>query len=122
MSNFSNAETMLNGIVDLPTQRVLKAVFKYVMPDTRFGRMVVGKAATNLSGGYFSGVTPMTPNQEFTIPHTFGVPPYLLLPVLPLDQVGASMVRLTLSRPADAANVYLKSPDTGQTVFVYLEG
>lgn len=122
MASASNVETMLNGIVDLVPQRILKAAFKYILRDIRLGRVTVGKAATNLSGGFFSGKTPSVANQEFTIPHTFGSPPYLLLPVLPLDQVGASMVRLTLSRAADASNVYLKSPDTAQTVFVYLEG
>lgn len=122
MASSSNVETMLNGIVDLVQQRILKAAFKYVLRDIRFGRVTLGKAAVNLSGGYFSGITPSVANQEFTIPHTFGSPPYLLLPVLPLDQVGASMVRLTLSRAADASNVYLKSPDVSQTVFVYLEG
>lgn len=122
MANSSTAETALNGIQDLTTQRVLKAVFKSILSDIRFGRATVGRAAMNMSGGYFSGTTPAVANQEFAIAHNFGSPPYLLLPVLPLDQVGASMVRLTLSRAADASNVYLKSPETGQTVFFYLEG
>lgn len=113
---------MLNGIADLVSQRILKAAFKYLLRDIRFGRVIVGKAATNMSGGYFSGITPSVANQEFAIAHTFGSPPYLLLPVLPMDQVSASMVRLTVSRAADANNVYLKSPETSQTVFVYLEG
>lgn len=113
---------MLNGITDLVPQRILKAAFKYILRDIRFGRVTTGKAATNFSGGFFSGTTPSVANQEFTIPHTFGSPPYLLLPVLPVDTVNASMVRLTVSRVADASNVYLKSPETSQTVFVYLEG
>ncbi len=123
MANASNTETMLNGITDIPSiPRVLKAAFKYILRDIRVGRVIVGKASTNLSGGFFSGKTPSSANQEFAIAHTFGSPPYLLLPVLPLDQVGASMVRLTVSRAADASNVYLKSPETSQNVFVYLEG
>lgn len=113
---------MLNGITDLIPQRILKAAFKYILRDIRFGRVTVGKAATNMSGGFFSGMTPAIANQEFAVAHTFGTPPYLLLPVLPLDQVSASMVRLTVSRPADAQNVYLKSPDVSQSIFVYLEG
>lgn len=113
---------MLNGLQDLITQRILKAAFDYILGDIRFGRVTVGKAAMNMSGGFFSAKTPSNANQEFTVPHTFGIPPYLLLAVLPLDQVGASMVRLQVSRAADANNVYLKSPDTSQTIFVYLEG
>ncbi len=122
MANSSVVETELNGLSDPTAQRVLKAAFKYILADIRYGQVVLGKAATNLSGGYFSAMTPSSANQEFTIAHSFGTIPYLLQQVLPLDQVGASIVRLTLSRAADANNVYLKSPDVSQTIFVYVEG
>ena len=119
--NYSTIENKLNGIADLSIQRILKSVFRDAV-TSRIGRVVTGKAATNLSGGFFSGTTPAVANQEFSIAHSFGSPPYLLLPVLPVDTLNASIVRLTVSRVADANNVYLKSPETSQTVFVYLEG
>ncbi len=131
MASPANIETMLNGVQDVPLQRVLKSAFRYLLANLRLGRATgssgqssssTAKPAENLSGGYFSGVTPAVANREFAIPHSFGSPPYLLLPVLPLDQIGASLVRLTVSRAADANNVYLQSPETGQTIFFYLEG
>jgi hypothetical protein len=127
MASSGNVEAMLNGVSDGETARILKAVFKYVLRNLRMGRAttsVAGQpaAAENFSGGFFSATTPAIANTEFVIVHRFGRPPYLLQPVLPLDQVSAAIVRLTVSRAADIDNVYLKSPDTEQPIFVYLEG
>jgi hypothetical protein len=44
------------------------------------------------------------------------------MPVLPLDTVNAKIVRLQVSRAADANRIYLKSPDTDAAVYFYLEG
>lgn len=122
MAAFGNVEAMLTGITDDVVQRIMKAVFRYTLKDIRFGQAVAGAAAANLGGGFFSAKTPSAANQEFAVPHSFGRAPYLLIPVMPLNQVGAACVRLTNSRVADATNVYLKSPETSQTVFFYLEG
>lgn len=122
MANPSQLDVYLNGIPDETTKRVLKAAFYTVLKSNlRFGN-ATAPASVNMAGLYISGVTPSVANREFSVPHKLGSAPYLLTQVLPLDQVGASMVRLTVSRVADANNVYLKSPDTGQTVFLYVEG
>lgn len=130
MADLGNVESMLTGLSDESSQRILKAVFKYVLKTLRFGRATTSTssganilaAAQNFGGGFFSATTPSIANTEFVLAHRFGRPPYLLLPCLPLDQLNAAIVRLTVSRAADASNVYLKSPDTSQPVFVYLEG
>jgi hypothetical protein len=132
MAASSNIEAMLNGIADPAIHLTLKSVFRYLLSTLAFGRATAGGGVSaastavpsvNFLGGFTMPVTtPATANREFTIPHSFGRAPYLLIPVMPLDQVGASTVRLTVSRPADAANVYLKSPEVNQSIFVYLEG
>lgn len=130
MASAGQIDALLGGIPDPNTQTVLKGIFRYLLTNLRLGRATgstqsaasTATKAENLSGGYFSATTPAVANTEFAMPHTYGRPPYLLIPVLPLDQVNAAIVRLTVSRAADASNVYLKSPDTAQTVYVYLEG
>lgn len=131
MASFGNIDAMLSGVSDVGMQRILKGVFQYLLSNLRFGRATGSTSqsaastavpAENLNGGYFTATTPAVANREFTIPHNFGHAPYLLIPVVPLDQVGAAIVRLTVSRVADSSNVYLKSPETSQPIFVYLEG
>ncbi len=126
MASYPYVESRLTGIQDPPSgpliQNILKSVFQHLMLDIRFGNATPRAKATNMSGGFFSGKTPGTANQEFVVAHNFGRIPYLYIPVLPLDQVGASIVRTTVSRAADASNIYLKSPDVSQTIFFYLEG
>lgn len=123
-------DTMLAGVSDVGLQRVLKGIFRYLLTNLRVGRATGSSQSAvsttvpseNLTGGFFTATTPAVANQEFTVPHNFGSTPYLLIPVAPLDQVSAAIVRLTVSRAADASNVYLKSPDVSQPFYVYLEG
>jgi hypothetical protein len=130
--NDGNIDNMLTGVTDPGTQRVLKSLFRYLLGGAiRFGRATSGDAqsqastqvaAKALGGGFYHTTTPSVANQEFALSHSFGHAPYLLIPLVPLDQAGAAIVRLTVSRPADASNVYLKSPETSQPIYVYLEG
>lgn len=131
MANPSTVETFLTGIPDDKIQSVLKGVFRYILGDTRFGRATgtgqqskasTNAKATNLGGGYLSSTTPAIANTEFAVAHNFGHAPYLCIPVLPLDQVNAGIARLVVSRVADASNLYFKSADTSQVIYLYVEG
>lgn len=122
MADFGFTQNMLAAVGDSKLRKILESVFRYVLKDIRFGRGVDGEPAVNMGGGFFDATTPSVANTEFSISHTFGRTPYLLIPVLPLNQVNAKIVRLQVSRAADASRVYLKSPDTDAAVFVYLEG
>lgn len=121
---------MISSIPDQKIQVALKSVFRYFVSNILFGRATgstqsqasTSVRATNMGGGYISGTTSAVANREFAVPHNIGHAPYLLIPVLPLDQVNAAMVRLIVSRAADGSNVYLKSPDTSQPFFAYVEG
>ena len=121
MADTATVQTYLNAL-DEATRRIFNTVFDYVLKDIRFGRATDGEVSKNFGGGFFKGTTPGTANQEFTILHTFGRKPYLGIPVLPFDQTGAKIVRLEITRPADASRVYLRSPDTDSSFFLYLEG
>jgi hypothetical protein len=122
MADFGFVQNTLAGLTDSGPRKIFEAVFRYVLRDIRFGRGTSGEPSTNMGGGFFSGTTPSIANTEFSIVHTFGRTPYLVIPVLPLNQVNAKIVRLTLSKAADASRIYLKSPDTDAPVFLYLEG
>ena len=122
MSDLGSIELKLGGVEDMTLRRILFSIFQKLVPDTRFGRAEAGEAAQNFGGGFFFGTTPGTANTEFIISHSFGRTPYLLIPVLPLDQVNARIVPLTVTRAADARNIYLSSPEEDAAIFVYLEG
>lgn len=123
---------MLSSLSNEGDKVALKSIFRYFLTNILFGRATgstqsaasTSVKATNLGGGYIRGTTPVSVNTEFAIPHNLGQghTPYLLIPVLPLDQVNAGIVRLVVSRAADASNVYLTSPDANQPFFAYVEG
>ncbi len=122
MADYGNVNTSLNGLEDLP-KRILTKVFEYILQDIRFGRAEAGEPSKNFGGGFFAVTTPSAANTEFTVPHTFGRPPYLCMQVAPLDQVGAKIgVEIEVTRAADASRLYFKSPVADALVFFYIEG
>ena len=104
--------------------RILTALFK----DLRFGHpdadlMAAGRnAMENFGGGFMQATTPATPGTEFSIAHNFGRAPYLAIPVLPLDMVGAQLVPLTVSRAADDKRIYLSSTVANAPIVIAVEG
>ena len=122
MADIGYVETLLAGIKDAETRRALSALFKYLLKDVRYGRAEDGEPSTNFGGGFFEGTTHATPNTAFSIEHSFGRPPYLLIPVLPLDATGANIVPLQVEAVADSRKIYLSSSVASANFVVYLEG
>jgi hypothetical protein len=122
MADLGYIESQLTGIADPALRKVLLSVFKYLLKDVRFGRAEDAEASVNFGGGFFEGTTPATPNEEFSIEHSFGRPPYLLIPVLPLDAIGANIVPLQMERAADSRKIYLSSSVASANFVVYVEG
>lgn len=131
MANPSTVENMLSAVPDGTIRRVLVSAFRYFLIDIRFGRVggstqnatSTASKATNLSGWFLPPVTtPSSANTEFAVPHNLNTTPYLCMQVLPLNVLNAGMVRLVVSRVADSSNLYLKSPDTSQLIYLYVEG
>jgi hypothetical protein len=121
MADLGPIELMLTALPDTE-RRVLSGVFKYLLKDIRFGRAEANSPSTNFGGGFFSVTTPAVAGTEFTVAHSFGRVPYLCIPVLPLDSVGARIVPLEVSRAADAVRIYLKSTIADAPVLLYVEG
>lgn len=122
MADQGNVEILLAGLPDVGMRRIFKSIFQYILRDVRLGRAVSGDPSKNFGGGFYQVTTPAVAGTEFSITHDFGRTPYLCIPVLPLDVVGATIVPLTVSRAATESKVYLTSTEASATVYVYLEG
>ena len=121
MANASYVKSLFGGI-DATLKRALDQAWDHILTkNLRFGRPTHMEASENLRGYFYTATTPAVADTEFTIAHGLGVVPYLLIPVLALDE-GAKLVRLTVTRSADASRVYLSSPDTNAPVTILLEG
>lgn len=120
MANPAYIKTLFGGVEPI-LRRGLDQAWEYILGNLRFGQPEDQERAENFQAYFYSTTTPAVANTEFTIAHGLGRAPYLLIPVLSLD-VGAQLVRLSVSRAPDAARVYLKSPETNAPVTILLEG
>jgi hypothetical protein len=109
------------GGVDAGLKRTLVEVFRYVLGNLRLGRPSTQTRAENLQAYFLYGTTPSVALQEFSIAHGLGAAPYLLLPVLDLQGVGAQIVPLVVTRAADASRIYLASSATDAAIAVLVE-
>jgi hypothetical protein len=123
MASLATIESELNSIPAEFRPAFLR-IFRSLVPDLRFGHPSGDQPdpCVNFGAGFFSGLTASTAGDEFTIRHTFGRTPYLLVPVLPLDAAGAQLVPLTVSRVADDKRIYLTSTAEDATFTVMVEG
>ena len=116
MADIGSIEAELGA---LPTdhKRALVAAFRYLLNNLSWSRLDRGRAQ-NAQVYYVSGTTSSNANTEFSLAHGIGTTPSYVLPVLPLDEVGAQMVNLKVSRAADNVRVYFTSPSTGAAITV----
>lgn len=125
MASSAYVNRLLAGLPSA-SQSPLTAIFQYLLSSLRIGRIEPGETVVNRGANLqlypLTAVTPAVANTEFSIPHGLPTVPYLLLPVLPLDQVGAGIVPLTVTRAADATRIYLSSSVTSATIYVSVEG
>lgn len=102
------------------SRRVLQQVFTYLVPNIRFGPVADRTKSENFQAYYFSATTDASTG-EFSIQHGMSRIPYLAIPVLPLDVVGARTVPLEVTRAADNQRVYLKSSSTSAAFSILVE-
>jgi hypothetical protein len=95
----------------------LQNLVTYLLNNLSFARLDRGRA-TNAQLYYLDGTTSSNANTEFSIAHGLNSAPSYLIPVMPLNEVGAQLVPLTVSRAADDRRVYLKSSSTGAAITV----
>ena len=111
MADIGYVESEL-GALPTDQKRSLVSAFRYVLSNLTLGAPEHQKRATNFQLYYMSSTTASDANAEFSIAHGLGSTPMVLLPVLPLNAVGARTVNLTVSRAADDKRVYLTSDCT----------
>jgi len=121
MASNAYISTLLGGLKS-DLKRALEGAFDYVLTNQRFGRCAPGTRAENFQLYGLEGTTHATPNAEFSVPHGLGRPPYLLIPILALDNVNAEIVPLRVTRAADAQRVYLASSVASAPFRVLVEG
>lgn len=110
------------GPLPADIKRVMKQTLDYLLKNLRLGRPGDQVPAENFPAVFLQGTTPAVADTEFTIEHGLGRTPYLIIPVLPLDAVGARIVPLRVTRVSDARRVYLSSSETSAPVSIYVEG
>jgi hypothetical protein len=122
--NLAYVEGELKGLSNVGDRAVLTRIFRNILKDVRFGhpKGTIPDPMVNMGGGFFYATTPAVANTEFAIVHDFGRVPYLLIPVLPLDEVNTQIVRLKTTRAADATRIYLSSPDVNAPIAFAVEG
>lgn len=103
---------------------IFTRIFTDVLKNMRIGHPIGTQPdpLTNFAGGFFAATTASVANTEFSIQHGFGRVPYLLHPVLPLDQLNAQIVPLKVTRVADDKRVYLSSSVVSASITVAVEG
>jgi hypothetical protein len=120
MARSSYITALLAGL-PVEHRRALKSAFDYILDNMRFGRPEDSERAENGQQYYFVAATAPVANQEFEIKHGLASPPYLLIPVLPLDMADNEFVPLRVTRPADAERIYLSSPAVNALIRVLVE-
>jgi len=111
----------LLGPLGTEQRQVFKRVFDYVLSNLRLGPPAHQVRSDNHQLYYLESTTHATANTEFSILHGLGRTPYVAIPVLPLDAVGAKLVPLTVTRAADASRLYLSSSSTSAAVWLLVE-
>ena len=109
MADLGYLTRQLAGIEDAKTKAVLTNIFTYLLQNLRLGVPAHHVRAENLQA-YWQESTTASDTSEFSIAHGLQSAPHYAIPVLALDQPGATFVPLQVSRAADGRRIYLKVP------------
>ena len=120
MASKGYIESLLNALPDDVKTPVTQA-FRHVMDNLSLGLPDPAKRATNFRWYRFDATTSSVANTEFSIHHGQGSLPLVCWPVMFLDSSGGQVVRLKVTKPADAQRIYLSSPDTSASISMLAE-
>jgi hypothetical protein len=109
------------GSLPAEPRKAISAAFRYVLNNLTAGAVEPGRRAKNFQWYWLQGTTPAVANTEFSIAHGLQKVPNIILPVVPLSEIGAQLVPLTVSRAADANRIYLRSSSTSAAITLLLE-
>ena len=108
------------GSLDRETKKGLLSAFRYVLKNLSFGSPDE-RAAKNFRMSWLSATTSSVANTEFSVAHGMESTPMYVLPALPLNEVGARIVPLEVTRAADGKRIYLKSSSTSAPIKLLVE-
>ena len=117
MATFGFIESLLGGL-EAKLKRPLLEALRYVVSNGRFGPAAHQTKSESFQAYYLESTTSDSTG-EFSILHGMGRIPYIAVPVLPLDLVGARTIPLEVTRAADAQRVYVKT-EAGSTSAVFI--
>jgi hypothetical protein len=121
MASIGYIESLLNALPDGVKGPVTQAFRHAVKDGFAIGGVGDMERAENFRWYRFDVRTSSVANTEFSVHHGLNQIPLSCWPILPLDSSGGQIVRLKVTRPADAQRVYLSSPDTGASLSVMVE-
>lgn len=116
MAALGGLEAIIGGL-QADTRRVMTELLRAMVPFLRFGPVEHQQKAENFAS-YVVVSTTAASTGEFSIAHGLGRAPYRAMPVMDLNSSGMHMVPLTVTRPADASRIYLKT-EAGSTNVVF---
>ena len=120
MADASYIKSLFSGTPDA-VKKAAEHAFTYLLGNLTLGAPEEARRSKNFQWYWFSATTSSVANQEFSISHGLGRVPQVILPTLPLTQVGARTVDLQVSRAADMNRIYLKSSSTSAAITVLVE-
>lgn len=120
MASKGYVESLINRL-DQTVRTSLKYAFEHVLDQGQIGGIGHQEKAINFRWYRLDGTTSSNANEEFSIVHGLGLAPFHLLPLVPLTSSGTQLVRLRVTRAADASRIYLSSPDTGAAFTILAE-
>lgn len=118
MADKGYLKSLLNGIADAQTRKVLALAFEEVVDNFRSGPVEDRTRAINGQTYRFLATTSSVANTEFSVQHGQGQSPLWVQAILPCDAVNAQTVLLKTTRAADEQRLYLSSPSTSATVYL----
>jgi hypothetical protein len=121
MADLGYIDGKLRGLSDDVSKRILLDIFTHLVKSgIAIGEPVHQTRSKNLTATFLTSTT-ATSTGEFSIVHGLESAPQYAIPVVDLQQAGAQLVPLRVTRAADARRVYLQSTST-RASFVLLVG
>ena len=121
MADIGYARSLLAGIPDERTRRILIQVFEHTYSNLRFGVPDPQTRAENFQAHYQNSTTPSTASDGFSFAHGMASTPRLAIPCVDLTSSGGQIVPLVVDRPADGKRVYLRSTSTRASFVMLVE-
>lgn len=122
MAALGGLESLI-GSLPTDTKRVMTELLRAMVPFLRFGPVEHQQKMENFAGYTLVSTTASDTATEFTVTHGLGRAPYRFMPSLNLNSSGMELVRLRVTRPADASRMYFRAQagSTNKVFSCYVE-